>query len=267
MPRVFSSQIEDAQQPASNQTGEGGDNENSSADEGPDDGAESGSRAGSDHRAWCRGSKRQQCGQPRPTTSIFIGERCFFCSPFCCSSKKKTRWRHSAAPERGANSRTYAVGPFRFQQWWNHGLVRYELQELNKQAGVYFIRRHTDPKQGELSGNWIFRRKWTSNKGSILNTIVQCTLVKRCSCPCQVKIVQIAAQVIMSIADLHTARNHVEDKVKFLTHQERSLVATALKLAPMNSASQLLARVQDSPTKKIDAAWKNSVQRMIRQER
>ena len=105
MPRVFSSQIEDAQQPASNQTGEGGDNENSSADEGPDDGAESGSGAGSDHRAWCRGSKRQQCGQPRPTTSIFIGERCFFCSPFCCSSKKKTRWRHSAAPERGANSK------------------------------------------------------------------------------------------------------------------------------------------------------------------
>ena len=51
MPRVFSSQIEDAQQPASNQTGEGGDNENSSADEGPDDGAESGSGAGSDHRA------------------------------------------------------------------------------------------------------------------------------------------------------------------------------------------------------------------------
>ena len=70
----------------------------------------------------------------------------------------------------------------------------------------------------------------------------------------------------MSIADLHTAQNHTEDKAKFLTHQQRSLVATAVKLAPMNSASQLLMRVQDSPTKKIDAAMKNSAQRMIRQE-
>ena len=63
-------------------------------------------------------------------------------------------------------------------------LVRHELQELNKQAGVLFIRRHTDRKQGELYGDWIFRRQWTSNKGSILNTIVQCPLVKRWSCPC-----------------------------------------------------------------------------------
>ena len=41
-------------------------------------------------------------------------------------------------------------------------LVRHELQELNKQAGVLFIRRHTDRKQGELYGDWNFRRQWTS---------------------------------------------------------------------------------------------------------
>ena len=62
-----------------------------------------------------------------------------------------------------------------------------------------------------LYGDWILRRHWTANKGSILN------------CPCQVKIVQTATQVIMSIADIHTAQNHVEDKAKFLTHQQRSL--------------------------------------------
>ena len=39
----------------------------------------------------------------------------------------------------------------------------------------------------------------------------------------------------LSIADLHIAQNDVKDKAKFLTHQQRSLVATAVKLAPMNS--------------------------------
>ena len=58
-----------------------------------------------------------------------------------------------------------------------------------------FIRQHTYRKQGELYGDWIFRLQWTQNKGSILNTI---PLVKRCSCPCQVKIVQTATQIIMS---------------------------------------------------------------------
>ena len=88
-----------------------------------------------------------------------------------------------------------------------------------------------------MYGDWIFCRQWTLNKGSILNTIVQCPLVKQCSCPFQVKIVQTATQIIMSIADLHTAQNHMEDKAKFLTHEQRSLIATAVKLAPMNSAS------------------------------
>ena len=126
-----------------------------------------------------------------------------------------------------------------------YGLVRHELQELNMQTGVLFTRQHADRKHGELYGDQLFRRQWTSSKGSILNTIVHWPLIKRCSCPCQVKIVQTATHIIMSIADLHTAQNHMEDKAKLLTHQQRSLVATAVKLAPMNSASQLLMRVQD----------------------
>ena len=31
-----------------------------------------------------------------------------------------------------------------------YGLFRYELQELNKQAGIHFICRHADRKQGDL---------------------------------------------------------------------------------------------------------------------
>ena len=242
--------------PASNQAGD--DNENSSNDEGPDDGAESGSGAGSDAEDASgddagRNDQQHQSSSEDDTGSVrhfsaplkkkrIFGDRREF--------KEHMRWHRSDASDADI-----------------YGLLRYELQELNKQAGVHFVRRHTDRKQGDLYGDWILRRQWTTNKGSILNTIVQCPLVKRCGCPCQVKIVQTATQIIMSIADIHTAQNHVEDKAKFLTHQQRSLVATAVKLAPMNSASQLLMRVQDSPTKKIDAALKNSVQRMIRQER
>ena len=118
---------------------------------------------------------------------------------------------------------------------------------------------HQSQARRSLYGDWILRRHWTTNKGSILNTIVQCPLERRCTCSCQVKIVQTATQVItgMSIADIHTAQNHLEDKAKFLTRQQRSLVATAVKLAPMKSASQLLMRVQDSPTKK--STWRQRI--------
>ena len=145
-----------------------------------------------------------------------------------------------------------------------YSIVRYELQELNKQAGFHFIRLHTDCKQGKQYGNWIYHRQWTSNKSSIVNTVVQYPLVKQCSCPCQVKIVQIATQIIMSITDLSTVQNYVKDKAKFLTRQHSYLVATAVKLVPMNSALQVLMCVQDLP--KNDASLKNYVQHMVRQE-
>ena len=216
--------------PASNQAGD--DNENSSNDEGPDDGAESGSGAGSDAEDASgddagRNDQQHQSSSEDDTGSVrhfsaplkkkrIFGDRREF--------KEHMRWHRSDASDADI-----------------YGLLRYELQELNKQAGVHFVRRHTDRKQGDLYGDWILRRQWTTNKRSILNTIVQCPLVKRCGCPCQVKIVQTATQIIMSIADIHTAQNHVEDKAKFLTHQQRSLVATAVKLAQMNRASQLLS--------------------------
>ena len=98
--------------------------------------------------------------------------------------------RHSAAPQKkkqdGATPLLLREAQIQEHMRWDRSdssdddiylLVRHELQELNKQAGVLFIRRHTDRKQGELYGDWIFRRQWTSNKGSILSTIVQYPLV------------------------------------------------------------------------------------------
>ena len=107
-----------------------------------------------------------------------------------------------------------------------YGLLRNELKEFNKQAvGSFYTSAHRSQARRTL-WRFDFRRQWTYNKDYILNTNVLCPLLKRCSCPCQLKLVQTAAQIIMSIADLHTAQNHVKDKASLLTHQQRSLVAT-----------------------------------------
>ena len=47
-----------------------------------------------------------------------------------------------------------------------YGLLRYELQELNKQAGIHDVRRNTYRKQGDLYGDWTpaMARHWTTNK-------------------------------------------------------------------------------------------------------
>ena len=77
---------------------------------------------------------------------------------------------------------------------------------------------------------------------------------------------QTATQIIMSITDLHSEQNNVEDKAKFLTHQQRSFLATAVKRAPMNSALQHLMHIQDSHTKKIEVVLENSLQCIISSE-
>ena len=149
-------------QTASNQTGD--DNENSSEDEGPDDGAERGSGAGSDAEQASgddagREDQHHQSSSENDTGSV----------------------RHSSAPHtkkrifgeslrEGRIQRTYAVGPVWYRSDSSdadiYGLLRYELQELNKQAGIHDVRRNTDRKQGDLYGDWTpaMARHWTTNK-------------------------------------------------------------------------------------------------------
>ena len=50
--------------------------------------------------------------------------------------------------------------------------------------------------------------------------------------------------------------NHVTDNARFSTHDKQDLIRNAVKTAPMNSASELIKNVQDSPTKKIDSKLK-----------
>ena len=46
-----------------------------------------------------------------------------------------------------------------------------------------------------------------------------------------------------------------------------SLIATAVKLAPLQPSGELIRNIQDSPSKQIDAKMKGSVSRLVRKER
>ena len=46
-----------------------------------------------------------------------------------------------------------------------------------------------------------------------------------------------------------------------------SLIASAVKLAPLQTSGELIRNVQDSPTKHIDAKLKGSITRLVRKER
>ena len=121
-------------QPASDQTGD--DNENSSQDEGPDDGAKGGYGAGSDAEQASgddAGSddKQHQSSSEDDTGSV----------------------RHSSAPHK--KKKVWREAQIKEHMWWDrsdscdadiNGLLRYELQELNQQAGIHFVRQQPDCK-------------------------------------------------------------------------------------------------------------------------
>jgi hypothetical protein len=59
---------------------------------------------------------------------------------------------------------------------------------------------------------------------------------------------------ILYFSKLHTTQDHAceLDKGKFLKFAQKSFIATAVKVAPLQTGSELLRNVQDSPTKVID---------------
>ena len=68
---------------------------------------------------------------------------------------------------------------------------------------------------------------------------------------------------------MHTAADHVatKDHSKYLKHAQRNMIATAVKIAPLQSAGELIRNVQNSPTKEIDAALRQSVVLLVRKDR
>jgi hypothetical protein len=114
------------------------------------------------------------------------------------------------------------------------------MNELNRDAGLTTIRgSHKDRKS--LYGDFQFRREWFSHKGLIHNMVGSCPMRDRCGCQCEAKIVKDATRVVLSIANAHTTDDHEEEEgIKFLTHKQKCLVAHAVKIAPMQTARQLL---------------------------
>ena len=146
--------------------------------------------------------------------------------------------------------------------------IRRDLDELNSSAGILHLPGSHKDRKNEY-GDFQFRRSWTSGNDLIKNTIVNCPLFRRCGCKCQAKIVQTPVQTILSVSYSHTAADHLseKDKAKYLSHQQMSLIASAVKLAPLQTSGELIRNVQDSPTKHIDAKLKGSVTRLVRKER
>jgi hypothetical protein len=96
-----------------------------------------------------------------------------------------------------------------------------------------------------------------------------CPIRYRSGCQCEAKIVKDATSVVLSIANAHTTEDHHEEErgIKYLSHKQKCLVAAAVKIAPMQTAKQLLQNIEGSPSKVIDCTLTKSVVRMVRKER
>ena len=89
--------------------------------------------------------------------------------------------------------------------------VRRHLKAMNDRAGLKtFPGAHKDrnPKYGLMQHT----RTWYTKKGTVTNIVLQCPLVDRCSCLCEVKLASNADQTIMYVTDEHTAENHAKEK-------------------------------------------------------
>jgi hypothetical protein len=84
-----------------------------------------------------------------------------------------------------------------------------------------------------------------------------------------VKIVSSGKTVKLFVAAPHTPDDHSEDKnkLKFLTPRQKKLIHDAVRIAPHQTATDLIRNVQESPTKQIHHRLKHSVARQIRKER
>ena len=146
------------------------------------------------------------------------------------------------------------------------GYISRQLIQFNASAGIsVFKGTHRDRKC--LYGDFQLKRNWPSMKGMIDNTVLACPYRDRSGCQCEVRIVKNATHVVMSITNAHSLADHENESAKFLSQKQKAFIASAVKIAPMQTASQLLQNIQDSPTKSIDRTLKKSVARQIRKER
>ncbi len=125
---------------------------------------------------------------------------------------------------------------------------------------------HKDRKS--LYSDCQFRREWFARGGLIHNMVVSCLMRDMSWCQCEAMIVKDATSVLVSIANAHKTQDHEEKKrIKYLRHQQKCLVAAAVKVSPVQTAMQLMHKFEVPPYKVIDQTLSKSVARMVRQER
>ena len=103
--------------------------------------------------------------------------------------------------------------------------------------------KHKDRKN--VYGDFQLRRQWSTNRTLVNNTILSCPLRDQCNCQCQAKIVETLVQTILYFSSMHTTADHVatKDQSKYLKHAQRNMIATAVKIAPLQSAGELIRNV------------------------
>ena len=72
----------------------------------------------------------------------------------------------------------------------------------------------------------------------------------------------------MQKSNMHTAESHAVDNRKFLKHQQRIALATAMQLAPLSTPVEVRRNLKTaSPQKQIEAGKLSCVRRAVRQIR
>ena len=126
-----------------------------------------------------------------------------------------------------------------------HGFILEYLAELEQLGGGFDgLVKHVD--RNDKYGGWTLRREWPTNQGFTINTIVNCPYFKQTGCPCQVKIISGQSMISLLSTNIHSPDDHSEDKnrLKFLTPKAKSLIKTAVKIAPHQTATDLIRNVQ-----------------------
>ena len=118
--------------------------------------------------------------------------------------------------------------------------------------------KHKDRKN--IYSDFQLRANMDVKQNLVTNTIISCPLRDRCNCQFQAKIIETSVQTILFIADLHTAAENVssKDRSNSLKHSQRHMIASAVKVAHIQSPGKLIRNIRNSPTKEIDPALRKS---------
>jgi len=113
--------------------------------------------------------------------------------------------------------------------------IRDNIDAINRAAGmpkrIVGLHQDRDSRWGVFS----CRRKWPSAKNTIMTYMLSCPYRDSHGCECEIRIVESAAIVSMSVSCRHTAADHHEsrDKSKKLKKHQLEFIAESVKVAPL----------------------------------